>query len=147
VNIHDWHRHGLKPPFATVEQWIQDQLGYLEAEDEACYAVSLREEPDRRGPAVRILIASDQGLFDMLWERPEKVDGRHLTSRHYPWADVRGVRLSGTTRLDSDTLMRSEPKWRLEIAEPEVDFEADESAALLEFWTQCMEETQKARGG
>lgn len=110
MNLHDWHRNGLKPPFATVEQWIQDQLGYLKAEDEACYAVTVREEADRGGLAVRILVCSDQGLFDMLWERPEDPRGRHLTSRHYPWADVRGVRLTGTTHLEPETLMRTDPE-------------------------------------
>lgn len=144
MNVHDWHRQGLAPPFATVEQWIHDQLGYLQAEDEAVYAISIREDDDHLGLAVRILIASDKGLFDMLWERPESVAGRHLTSRHYRWADVRGLHLSGTTRLNPDTLMRGEPEWRLEIAEPEVDFEATDSTAVLEFWTTCMTEIKKA---
>lgn len=144
MNVHDWHRQGLTPAFATVEQWIHDQLGYLQAEDEAVYAVSVRDEDDRLGLAVRILIASDKGLFDMLWERPESVYGRHLTSRHYRWADVRGVHLTGTTRLDTETLMRGEPEWRLEIAEPKVDFEATDSTAVREFWTSCMNEIKKA---
>ncbi len=146
MNVHDWHRQGLTPPFATVEQWIHDHLGYLQAEDVAIYATSIREDGDRLGPAVRILIASDKGLFDMLWERPERVAGRHLTSRHYRWADVRGVHLTGVTRLDAETLMRGEPQWRLEMAEPEVAFDATDSTAVLEFWTTCMSEMKKASG-
>ncbi len=145
MNVHDWHRTGLTPAFATIEQWIYDQLGYVGAEDEACYAVSVRAEEDRRGLAVRILIASDKGLFDLLWERPENVANRRLASQHYRWADVRGVHLSAETTLDPATLMHSEPAWRLEIAEPElVVNDAVDAAALLDFWKICVQEIGKA---
>jgi hypothetical protein len=147
VNIHEWHTEGLRPPFATVEQWIDEQLGYLNAEDEAVYAISLRDEGERGGLAVRILIASDRGLFDITWERPEDVAGRHVTSRHYLWSDVRGLHISGTTNLDPQTLMRTEPAWRLEIAEPAVDIECAESQAALEFWSACEKSLKKVRGG
>ena len=137
MNVHDWHRRGLRPPFATVEQWINDQLGYLDAEDEAVYAIGVRDDHDRGGLAVRILVCTDKGLFDMLWERPDDVDTRRLTSRHYRWAEVRGFRLIGETMLEPETLIRREPHWRLEIAEPEVEFDGAESQALLEFWKKC----------
>jgi hypothetical protein len=145
MNIHDWHREGLQPAFATVEQWISDQLGYMGAEDEAIYAVPLRDETDRRGPAVRILVCSDKGLFDFVWERPEDVTKRHLTARHFRWQDVRGVHMVSMTRLDAQTLMRTEPQWRLEIAEPAVDIEMAESEAGLEFWKSCVKELDKVR--
>ena len=144
MNVHDWHRNGLKPAFATVEQWIHDQLGYLQAEDEAVYAVTIRDEDAPAGLAVRILIATDRGLFDMLWERPEQVAPRHLKSRHHRWADVRGLHLEATTKLDPETLMRGEPEWRIEIAEPAVEIEGTESEAALEFWAKCMENLEKA---
>lgn len=134
MNVHDWHRQGLRPPFATVEQWIDDQLGYIGAEDEAVYAISIREEDDPGGVAVRILVCTDKGLVDMLWERPEDVSKRHLTSRHYRWAEVRGFHLVSRTELYPETLQRQEPQWRLEIDEPAVAIDADESDALLEFW-------------
>jgi len=144
MNIHDWHREGLQPAFATVEQWISDQLGYLGAEDEAVYAVALRDEADRGGLAIRVLIATDKGLFDVLWERPDDVSRRHLTSRHYRWSDVRGVHIVGSTKLDAETLMRREPHWRLEIADPAVDIDIEESEAGLEFWKECVKELDKA---
>jgi len=143
MNIHDWHREGLQPAFATVEQWINDQLGYLGAEDEAVYAVSLRDEGDRGGLAVRILIATDVGLFDYLWERPEDVTKRHLTGRHYRWADVRGFHMVASTRLGAETLMRTEPLWHLEIADPAVDIDMEEGEAGLDFWKECIKELDK----
>src|SRR6187397_761590 len=146
MNIHEWHTHGLRPPFATVEHWIDDQLGYLNAEDEAVYATSLREEGARTGLAVRILVATDQGLFDVMWERPDDPAERHVTSRHYLWSDVRGLHIWATTRLDPQTLMRSDPSWRLEIDEPEVDIECAESQAALEFWSTCVKSLEKVRG-
>jgi hypothetical protein len=147
VNVHDWHRTGLLPPFATVEQWIHDQLGYAGAEDEAVYAISLREAGDRGGAAVRILIATDRGLFDMLWERPEAVAERHLTTRQYRWADVRGFHLIAETRLDPETFIRRQPAWRLEIAEPAVEIDGSETQALLEFWETCTKHLDKVSGG
>jgi hypothetical protein len=143
MNIHDWHREGLQPAFATVEQWINDQLGYLGAEDEAVYAVQLRDEKGRGGLAVRVLVAADKGLFDFLWERPDDVTARHLTARHYRWQDVRGVHMVSRTELDAETMMRTEPRWHLEIADPAVDIDMDESQAGLEFWKACVKELDK----
>jgi|SRR6187402_1473888 hypothetical protein len=145
MNIHDWHREGLQPAFATVEQWLNDQLGYLGAEDEAVYAVALRDEDDRSGLAIRILIATDQGLFDCLWERPDDVTRRHVTSRHYRWSDVRGVHIVSISQLDAETLMRTEPRWHLKIADPAVDIDMEESEAGLDFWKACVKELDKAR--
>jgi hypothetical protein len=148
VNVHDWHRRGLRPAFATVEQWIQDQLGYVGAEDEACFAIELRPEGARGGLAVRVLIASDKGLFDMLWERPDDVAQRHLSSRHYRWADVRGMRLLTQTRIDAQTLMHLEPEWGLEISDPQFSVErAEEGLALLEFWKAADKELKKSVKG
>jgi hypothetical protein len=147
VNIHDWHRRGLKPAFATVEQWIIDQLGFLNAEDEACFAIELRGDDDPKGLAVRILVASDKGLFDMVWERPEAVAQRRLVSTHYRWADVRGLRLTGETRIDAASLRHGSPRWRLEIDEPQVVIDRpEESAALLELWTECSKELDRVAG-
>ena len=144
MNIHDWHRRGLKPAFATVEQWVIDQLGYLDAEDEACFAIQLRPDDDPKGLAVRILVASDKGLFDITWERPEKVADRRLETIHYRWDEVRGLRLSGNTRINPETLKHEAPRWSLHIEQPEVTIEpADESAALLEFWKECSTEMDK----
>jgi hypothetical protein len=145
VNIHDWHRQGLRPPFATVEQWINDQLGYIDAEDEAVYAISVREDDDPGGVAVRILVCTDKGLVDMLWERPDAITKRHLTSRHYRWAEVRGFNLVAETRLDAETLIRHEPSWRLEIAEPQAALEGVESQALLEFWKKCTKHLDRGK--
>jgi hypothetical protein len=146
MNIHEWHAQGLRPPFATVEQWIDEQLGYLGAEDEAVYAIALRGQRERGGLAVRILVASDRGLFDITWERPDEVTGRHVTSRQYLWSDVRGAHIWGTTKLNPETLMRTEPAWRLEIAEPAVDIQCEESQAALEFWSACVKNLKKVHG-
>ena len=144
MNIHDWHRRGLKPAFATVEQWVIDQLGYLAAEDEACFAIQLRPDDDAKGLAVRILVASDKGLFDITWERPEKVADRRLQTSHYRWDEVRGLRLSGDTRISPETLKHEAPRWSLRIEQPHVTIDqVDESAALLEFWTECSTEMDK----
>ena len=144
MNIHDWHRRGLRPAFATVEQWVIDQLGYLGAEDEACFAIQLRADDDAKGLAVRILVASDKGLFDITWERPEKVADRRLETIHYRWDEVRGLRLSGDTRINPETLKHEAPRWSLRIEQPDIFIDqADESAALLEFWTECSTEMDK----
>lgn len=147
MNIHDWHRNGLVPPFATVEQWLIDQLGLYEAEDEACYALAVRDADHPAGLAVRILICADVGLFDVLWERPEKVTERRLVTVHHRWPDVRGLHLSSETRLDPETLMHGAPRWRLEAAEPEfVITEPTDDEALLEFWQACTRELDKVNG-
>jgi hypothetical protein len=147
MNIHDWHRLGLKPAFATVEQWITDQLGYLGAEDEACFAIELRPDKDPRGLAVRILVCSDKGLFDFTWERPDAVDKRKLVGTHYRWADVRGLRLVGESRINPETLKHENPRWHLLVDEPEVSFEGgNESKALLEMWKECCAELDKVTG-
>lgn len=144
MNVHDWHRNGLEPAFATIEQWINDQLGYLGVEDEACFAIEIRPETDRAGLAVRILIATDDGLFDMRWERPKAVDRRQLTSQLYPWAEVRGAQLLAETRIDRMTLMHGEPTWGLEFAVPQILIaQTDVGVALLEFWQACAARLKK----
>ena len=62
MKVHDWHRNGLRPVFATVEQWISDQLGFVGAEDMACFATELRPETARAGLAVRILVERAERL-------------------------------------------------------------------------------------
>ena len=147
MNIHDWHRRGLKPAFATVEQWIIDQLGYLGAEDEACFAIELRPDDDPKGLAVRILIASDKGLFDVIWERPEAVAERRLTSSHYRWDDVRGLRISGETRINPETLKHEKPRWSVRFEQPAFAIDsAEEGDALLELWAECSREMDRAAG-
>lgn len=144
MNVHEWHRTGLQPPFATVEQWINDQLGYVGAEDEAVFAVELRSDSAREGLAVRILIATDKGLFDAVWERPDDVGSRRLVARQWRWQDVRDVHLIAETRLDPVTLTHTEPTWRLEVAEPAIALDGgDNGEALLEFWKQCTTEMKK----
>src|SRR5215213_10124817 len=145
MNVHDWHRNGLQPAFATVEQWISDQLGYIGAEDEACYAVQVRDENAPGGLTIRILVATDKGLVDMTWQRPESVESRNLASRHYRWEDVRGLRLTAATRLEPTTLIHREPEWGLEIDDPAFTLErAEEGLALLDFWKACDSEMKKA---
>ena len=143
MKIHEWHRAGLQPAFATIEQWLNDQLGYMGAEDEAVYAVELRADNDPRGLAVRILVATDKGLLDMLWERPDEVADRHLTSRHYRWTEVRDFHLIAETRLEPETLMRREPVWRLEIGDPDVAIDGTESQAMLDFWAAATKHLDK----
>jgi hypothetical protein len=148
VNVHDWHRNGLRPAFATVEQWIHDQLGYVGAEDEACFAIELRPESSRAGLAVRVLIASDKGLFDLVWERPNAVSERHVSSTLYRWPDVSGLRLLSRTDLDPRTLIHLEPQWGIEISTPALAIErVEEGIALLEFWKACDRELKKAVKG
>jgi hypothetical protein len=144
MNVHEWHRNGLQPSFATIEQWIDEQLGYLGAEDEAIYAVGIRDEADKAGLAVRVLVCADKGFFDMLWERPDDVAARHLTSRHYLWSDVRGFHLTAVTNLDRETLMHGQPSWRLQIEQPAVDLVCEEGDAALEFWKACMKHLDRA---
>lgn len=147
MNVHEWHRRGLEPSFATIELWIDDQLGYLGAEDEACFAVTLSDEKSAKGFAVRILIATDKGLFDLTWERPEAVADRRLASRHYRWEDVRGTHLVSETRLNPETLTHGQPHWRLEIDEPEVSIDDHtEGSAMLEFWKACSASLDKVSG-
>jgi hypothetical protein len=143
VKIHEWHRHGLQPAFGTIEQWLNDQLGFMGVEDEAVYAIELRPDTHRQGLAIRILVATDKGLVDMLWERPESVPDRHLSSRHYRWADVRGFHLVAETRLDPETLMRHEPAWRLEVDDPELAIDGTEGEALLQFWSVAIKHLDK----
>lgn len=148
MNVHDWHLNGLEPAFATVEQWINDQLGYMGAEDEACFAMQVRGENDRGGLAVRILVATDKGLMDMLWERPNDPAARNLTSRHYAWSEVRGLHLRAVTRLDPKTLVHGEPEWGLEIAEPPFALDrAEDGVPLLEFWTSCSQHIKNPAKG
>lgn len=138
----EWLDAGFEPPFGTVEDWIRDQLGRLDAEETAMYALSDRVD-GREG--IRILLASDIGLFDFFWYRPEVVEDRRLTGRHIPWAAVEGVTLVGETRLNQATLMHEEPAWRLSIAEPAVAIEnPPNEAALLDFWRACREGGEKA---
>ena len=148
MNVHEWHRQGLEPAFATVEQWINDQLGFVGAEDDACFATEIRPETARGGLAIRILVATDKGLFDMLWERPSDPAARNLYSRLYRWPEVTGARLLATTRIDPQTLIHGEPEWGIEMTEPEVALpRVEEGLALLDFWKACDKQLKKAVKG
>jgi hypothetical protein len=148
MNVHDWHLSGLEPAFATIEQWIDDQLGFAGAEDEGCFATEIRPATARAGLAIRILIATDKGLFDMLWERPSDPAARHLSSTLHRWPEVTGAHLLATTRLDPQTLMHGEPEWGILMTQPEVSLpRVEEGPALLEFWKACEKELKKALKG
>jgi hypothetical protein len=139
VKVADWIREGWEPPFATIEDWLRDQLGEAKLEEEATYAVELRPENDGGGYAVRILVATDAALADFTWERPAAVGRRVLTAAYYGWHEVRGLRLTSETRLNPATLMHRSAMWGLRIEMPELTItDATEDEALLEFWSVCM---------
>jgi hypothetical protein len=145
VNSREWHDADLEPSYATVDDWITDQLGRLEAEELAVYAI---EAGSGRRPVVRILVATDVGLFDFTWERPPDPGERQVAGVHIPWGEVRGLRLAATTRLDPATLTRMQPVWSLAIDEPEVSLsESPIEPALVGFWRVCHEQMKKARAG
>jgi hypothetical protein len=144
MKIADWIRLSLEPPFATIEAWIRDQLGQAQLEEEATFAYLLRPDTDRRGYAVRILVAADDALADFTWERPEALDQRVLRAAFIGWREVAGVRLTGETRLDPKTLMHQAPSWGLRMETPDVEItDAVDADAMLQFWSACM----KAIGG
>jgi hypothetical protein len=135
MRMKDWLLAGFDPPFATVDEWIVDLIGRVGAEETAVYA--MRSNEDRR-EGIRVLVATDIGLFDFFWHRPEPVRERALTGRHVAWRDVRGLRLESETRLNPETLLRLEPAWRLTIEEPALTLEDPPSEpALLDFWSAC----------
>ncbi len=137
MKIREWLDAGFEPPFATVEEWIADHLGRLDAEERATYALATRLD-GRQG--VWIVTASDIGLFDFFWYRPDPVEQRSLTGRLVPWASVRGLALVGETRLNEATLMHEPPLWRLSLSEPELVLEQPPTeAVLLDFWKACRE--------
>jgi hypothetical protein len=142
MRMNEWLDAGFDPPFGTVEEWITDQLGRLNAEEGAMYALNDRVE-GREG--IRILVATDIGLFDFFWYRPEAVGERRLTGRHIPWDAVEGLTLTGETRLNEATLMHQEPAWRLSLTKPAVGIEnPPNEAVLLDFWKQCREGVETA---
>jgi hypothetical protein len=145
MQMKEWLLAGFDPPFATVDEWISDLIGRVGAEEEAVYALRARDG-DRDG--IRILVATDIGLFDFFWFRPEDVAKRSLTSRHVPWRDVRGLALSSDTRLEPSTLLRREPAWRLALEEPRVSIDEPPSeAVVLDFWRACHEGVTKGTAG
>jgi hypothetical protein len=144
MKMHEWHAAGLEPAFATVDEWIIDQLGRLEAEELASYAIAVSGQRTR---AVRILVATDIGLFDVNWTRAADPGKRWVAARHLPWWEVAGLQLEAETRLDPETMTRQEPTWSLTIREPQVEFpETPAKEALVGFWKVCREQMAKARG-
>jgi len=140
VKVSDWIREGWEPPFATIEDWLRDQLGEAKLEEEATYAVQLRPESDESGYAVRIVVATDAALADFIWERPAAIERRVLSGTYYGWHEVRGLRLTSETRLDPATLMHRSARWGVRMEVPELIItETIEDAALLEFWSACMD--------
>jgi hypothetical protein len=135
MRMKDWLLAGYDPPFATVDEWITDVIGRVGGEEEAAYAIRDRQD-GRQG--VRVLVATDIGLFDFFWYRPEAVRGRALTGRHVAWRDVRGMRLQSESRLNPETLLRREPEWRLTFEEPPLTLdEPPGEHVLLDFWSAC----------
>jgi hypothetical protein len=131
----EWLLAGFEPPFATVDEWIVDLIGRLGAEETAAYAMRDR---DGTREGIRVLVATDIGLFDFFWYRPEPIRERTLTGRHVAWGDVRGLRLESETRLKPETLLRLEPAWRMTIEDPPLTLEDPPSEpALLDFWGAC----------
>jgi hypothetical protein len=130
VKVADWLESGLEPPIGSVQQWLVDHLGVAGAEEDACFALA----DGRTG--VRILIATDIGLFDFRWQ----VDRHHLTGIHHRWSDVAGLRLTGETGVGPDRARRP-PAWTLAIGEPELSVgpldDAPAVTALLAFWRTC----------
>lgn len=142
--MREWHAAGLEPPFATIDEWIIDQLGRLEAEELACYAIGVGGQ---RAQVVRILVATDIGLFDVTWTNSRQPGRRWVAARHLPWWDVSGLQLGAETRLDPETLTRREPTWSLTLREPQVELpETPAEQALVGFWRVCYEQIAKARG-
>jgi hypothetical protein len=129
----EWLEAGLEPAFGTVQQWMTDQLGALGAEEEACYALLVREKPLQ----VRVLVATDVGLVDFVWDRPEPVERRVLASTHTPWQVVSAPILTGETRL-SPAMIHQPPTWSLRLERPAVEIvDAVDQDALLAFWKAC----------
>jgi hypothetical protein len=140
MRLSDWLHEGRQPRFGTIEQWIVEHLGHLGAEEEASYAI---EDRMGRQTVVRILVAADRGLFDFRWHRPARRDARRLVGAHYLWREVRGVRLSGETRLHA-SLGHTGPVWALTIDEPAFSTSGGDSA-LREFWAACRSNMEGAR--
>jgi hypothetical protein len=145
MKMKEWLLAGYEPPIGTIDDWIIDLIGRVRAEEQAMYA--LRAKHDGRS-GVRVLVATDLGLFDFFWDRPEAVKDRALTGTLTPWRDVHGVTLSCETRLNPSTLLRSEPIWRLSIEEPRVTIDdVPAEAVVLDFWRACDEGTRRGSAG
>jgi hypothetical protein len=143
MKMEEWLRAGYDPPFGTVDEWITDQLGRAGAEELAAYALWVREGSAR---VVRIIVASDEGLFDFHWHRPAKVEDRRLHGRHYAWWEVRGLVLEGENRVDPETLTHGEPHWAIRAEWPELVIENGPSdEAALDLWRVCHDQIRKAR--
>jgi hypothetical protein len=135
MRMKDWLLAGFEPPFGTVDDWIADLIGRVGAEETAAFATRARQG---QKDGIRVLVATDIGLFDFFWYRPEPVKERALTGRHVSWRDVRGLALTSETRLNEKTMLRLEPAWRLTIEEPAVTLEdAPSEPAILDFWSAC----------
>jgi hypothetical protein len=139
VKLAEWIREKRDPPFASIEQWLRDQMGHVGLEEEAVYAIELRPDHDPKGYAVRILVAAEQALADFTWERPDEVERRHLTATFYPWSEVAGLRLLARTELDPGTLMHEAPRFGMRLDEPRLELpESEVDPAVLAFWKACL---------
>lgn len=140
MKLVEWLTAGLDPPFGTIEQWVADQLGRASAEEEASYAVV---ETRSEGEGVRVLVATDIGLYDAFWSRPPA--GQRVIGTFHRWREVQGLRLTARTELDP-SLRRREPAWSLTLEQPAIEVsQAVDPDALLSFWKACA--TQMDRGG
>jgi len=134
VKRSDWHEAAFEPLFGTIEDWINDHLGAMGADEEAVYAVEETRSRDG-GRGVHIVMATDVGLFDFWWLRPETAEERSLTGTLVPYRLMRGFSISGETRL-APTLMHQPPVWHLRAEVPAIDIAAPEhEAAFLELCT------------
>jgi hypothetical protein len=142
MKMSDWLRAGNEPAFGTVEQWIVDQLGRAGAEEEASYALA-DEQGGRAG--VRILVATDIGLYDAFWVRAKDPATRRLNGTLHLWRDVRGLQLAAETGAEP-SLRRREPAWSLRAEVPPLAIDdAVDGDALLGFWSACRKSIEQAR--
>lgn len=131
VRLAEWPRN----PYLNDElhEWVRLHLESLGVEDIAVFAVTGREDDERR-----ILVVTEVGLLDG-WYAPRGSTARFsLNVRLYPWQAVRGVDLRGETyRLWAH---EHQSRWRLRLARPVLDALAETpelGKALTQFAAAC----------
>ena len=135
MRISEWPRM----PYLSAElcEWIYEQLGTLEAEELASYAV----ETGRDGEARRLLVATDAGLIDYRYAPRDADAARYgLSGTLYTWPAVVSARL--TTDVHRVWAREVRTAWRFTIGDPEfeIDVRRDEPLidALLDFARICL---------
>ena len=131
VRLAEWPRN----PYLNDElhEWVRLHLESLGVEDIAVFAVTGREDDERR-----ILVVTEVGLLDG-WYAPRGSTARFsLSVRLYPWQAVRGVDLRGETyRLWAH---EHQSRWRLRLSRPVLDALAETpelGRALTQFAAAC----------